>query len=121
MLIMGKEITYVLRYAEARSKGDGLSQWSFRQIGVYQRYSASSHQSVWFLIFPMRDTPTERDLVHKLDGSCGDQPLSDHPLSIHVFLLSTRMNNWRLCISQFEKEVWKLVDPVFPVFCRSNN
>ena len=121
MLIMGKEITYVLRYAEVRGIVDGLRQWSFRQIGVYQRYSASSRQSVWFLIFPMRDTQTEKDLVHKLGGSCGDQSFSDHPLSIHIFLLNTRMSNWRLCISQFEKEVWKLVGPVFLVFWTSNH
>ena len=121
MLIMRKEITYVLRYAEVRGIVDGLHQWSFRQIGIYQRYSASSHKSVWFLIFPMRDTPTEKDLVRKLDGSCGDQPLSGHPLSIHIFILSIRMNNWRLCISQFEKEVWRLVGPVFPVFWTSNH
>ena len=103
------ELTYLLKYTEARNPSRTKTDWSVRQIGIYHRYDPHAAQNTWILIFPSTETSTERNLVHEVSSTCNTEQVVYHPLSLHMSLIQARIHNWRLCISQFEDEVWELV------------
>lgn len=102
-------MTYLLKYVELRDSTNPSSDWSIRQIGIYHRNHAAMRQNVWFLFFPSTESSAQRDLLHELESACDDPNAHNHPLSFHVHLLQVRLQNWRLCISHFEHQVWESV------------
>ena len=67
-----------------------------RQTGVYHRYSPTTKTSICILLHPMTYSRAHARLQSVWRTSGGVKNFSEHPLNLHMLILSSYVNNWQI-------------------------
>jgi hypothetical protein len=85
--------------------------WSVRQSAIYQQYNSARDKVTFVLIAPSDEAETnleEETLQLKLDQK------RLNPFHLHLMVLATMRENWRLYIRSLEHTLTKQVSHVLP-------
>lgn len=108
------DLCYQLMYVEPSGRPPGRDPWSIRQTGVYHRWDASVDVNLFILLHPRHSPPVQEkleNLAHKPDER---DALVEHPLNVHIVLLTSCLSFWQAYIQDLAK---KLSDYVSNFLC----
>lgn len=87
-----------------RSQGD---PWSSRQTGIYQQYCFKRRYSSWILLQVSEDM--RRQLGTVLSHSSQDQNKNEHPMFLHLMLISIAARDWHDYLEHLQAQLSSLV------------
>lgn len=102
-------------YVELNGKQPPHEPWSFRQTGVYHKYKASSKDNRAIILHPNDAAQAQarlKSFVHPTQPS----KLAEHPLNIHLVIISTYLVHWHKYIENLASELEQIVRPSKKVF-----
>ena len=102
------EITYLLKHVELNDRLNTINPWSVRQVGIYQKFSASAQQSTCMFIQPSLDLLRRLREVLQKDGLQRDG-LVGHWTALHLLIVGTLTRNWASYVRFLEQEMGKIV------------
>ncbi|KAI8933033.1 hypothetical protein NX059_009682 [Plenodomus lindquistii] len=88
------ELCYQLMYIEPNGKKPPRNPRSFRQTGVYHKSSAANCVNEVVLIHPNNEAAAQRNLEDLAENGCHTM-LAEHPLNIHLLIITTYMAHWQ--------------------------
>ena len=83
--------------------------WSVRQTAVYQKYSSAQEKLIFILIAPSDEAGL--NLEHEVLRLKGNGK-HINPFHLHLILVSTIHENWRLYIRSLERALTKQVSDI---------
>ena len=79
-------------YVEPK-EDEGPNEWSYRQTCVYHQHSIISKSSRIILLHPNGKTVAQ-NRIEELVHQSPEEKVSDHPMNIHLVVLSAYLANW---------------------------
>jgi hypothetical protein len=95
-------------YVELNGKRAPRDPWSFRQTGVYHRFSTANSNSQIILLHPNNEAVAQSKL-ETLAQSEHKADLMKHPLNIHVVIISAYLTNYQEHIESLADELEQIV------------
>jgi hypothetical protein len=80
-----------------------------RQTGVYHCYSPTTKRSICILLHPMADSRAHARLQSVWKTSGGVKTFGEHPLNLHMLILSSYVNNWQIYLDDLARTFKSLV------------
>ncbi|PSN61811.1 hypothetical protein BS50DRAFT_578295 [Corynespora cassiicola Philippines] len=87
------EIAYQLMYVEPSGRDAERDPWSIRQTGIYHDYEADSKTSRIILLHPKNESAAQ-ERIEKLAHRSSIGLLTDHPINIHIVIISVYLTHW---------------------------
>lgn len=95
-------------YAELNGRQAPRDPWSFRQTGVYHKYTASNNCNRIILLHP-NDEAVAQDKLRGYAQSPHRAVLAKHPLNVHLVVLSSYLGSWQDQIESLASELELIV------------
>lgn len=105
-------LCYQLLYIEPNGRPSPKDPWSLRQTGVYQKYSRSGNCTFGMLLHPNSNSVAQTRLETAAETRNENHGLREHPLNMHLIILSSYFNHWQAYIESLAAEVGKIRDKV---------
>ncbi|KAF2676498.1 hypothetical protein K458DRAFT_468506 [Lentithecium fluviatile CBS 122367] len=102
------ELCYQFMYVQLNGKCAPRDPWSFRQTGVYHRYSARDHCNRVALLHPSDEALSQSRLDDYAQSSCRIA-LATHPLNVHLVVLSSYLISWQDHIESLASELEQII------------
>lgn len=102
-------LCYQLLYIEPNGRPSPKDPWSLRQTGVYQKYSRSGNCTFGTLLHPNSNSVAQTRLETAAETRNENHGLREHPLNMHLIILSSYFNHWQAYIESLAAEVGKIV------------
>lgn len=111
--VVGAEISYQLMYVEPNGRASPMDPWSIRQTGVHHEYQHNGNCSRIILLHPLENSEAQKRIEEyarcdRPDGSCA---LAQHPLNVHLVIISTYIVHWSNHNESLAKELDQIVRP----------
>jgi len=95
-------------YVELNGRPPPRDPWSFRQTGGYHKFSAKSDCNRVILLHPKEKAVAQRRLEDHARSS-NKAALAQHPLNIHLMVISSYLINWQDYIENLATELEQIV------------
>lgn len=102
-------LCYQFLYIQPNGRLPPKDPWSLRQVGVYHRYSTADCRSFSILLHPESTAVAQTRLETIVEQSSNRQLLQEHPLNVHLIILSSYTNFWQAYIEQLARKVGHIV------------
>jgi hypothetical protein len=102
------ELSYQLMYVESNGKSSPHDPWSFRQTGAHHKHSVKDNSHRMILLHP-NDRAIAQSRLKGHAQSCRRAALANHPLNVHLMVLSSYLINWQDYIESLAKELETIV------------
>lgn len=95
-------------YIERNGKELPRNPWSYRQTGVYHKFSIINGSSQIIVINPNDEAVAQSRLEKYTESSHRDE-LAKHPLNVHLVVLSSYLVNWGEYIEDLARDLEQIV------------
>jgi hypothetical protein len=95
-------------YVERSGRPTGRDPWSFRQTGVFHRFTGAQNGNFFILLHP-KSKPMAQKRLELWASSPQRHSLAQHPMNVHLIVLSSYMTYWP---EQIESLAGALADAV---------
>jgi hypothetical protein len=98
-------------YVERNGKRPPRDPWSIRQTGVVHKFSAAMCSSQAILLHPNNEAVAQARL-EAFAASANRSALAQHPLNLHLVIISSYISNWQEYIESLASELEQIVRTV---------
>jgi hypothetical protein len=118
LIFIFTELCYQFMYVELNGKRAPRDPWSFRQTGVYHKFSATNNNSQIILLHPNNEAVAQSRL-EALAHTPHKAELTQHPLNIHLVIISTYLSHYQEHIESLADELEQIVSnhKLLPPLC----
>lgn len=95
-------------YVELNGKRAPRDPWSFRQTGVYHKFSAANNSSQIILLHLNNEAVAQSKLEAFAHSACKIE-LTQHPLNVHMVIISAYLMNYQEHIESLADELEQIV------------
>ena len=103
-------------YVEPNGKQLPRDPWSFRQTGVYHKFTATTKRS-WIVLLHPNDHAIAQSRLEKCIDATRETTLAKHPLNVHLVVISSYLIHWQAHTESLASELEHIVRLKFLVFC----
>jgi hypothetical protein len=88
-----------------------VDPWSIRQTGLHHQYHCNGNSSRIILLHPLEHSEAQKRIEGyvKFDGQDGNSILAQHPLNVHLVIISTCIVHWFNHNESLAKELDQIV------------
>ena len=101
------ETAYLLKHVELHGRSEGITPWSVRQFGLYQKYDSVTGRSS--CIFVQASLDIQRRLAEVKKERQTYQDVISHWTCLHLICIGTLSKNWAAYIKFLDKKVAEIV------------
>lgn len=105
------ETAYLLKYVELHGRPGGITPWSVRQFGLYQKFNSATRRSS--CIFIQTSLDIQRRLAELKKERQLYQDVISHWTCLHMICIGTLSKNWAAYIKFLDKKVAEIVSRLF--------
>jgi hypothetical protein len=95
-------------YVERNGRPAPRDPWSYRQTGSYQKFNAAKRCSQIVLLHPNNEAISQTRLAGHAE-SLWRSDLANHPLNVHLVIVSSYLVNWQEYIESLASELEQIV------------
>ena len=101
------ETAYLLKHVELHGRPGGITPWSVRQFGLYQKYNSVTKRSS--CIFVQTSLDIQRRLAEVKKERQNYQDVIKHWTCLHLICIGTLSKDWAAYIKFLDKKVAEIV------------